>query len=246
MSRHRVDLQTPDGVLDCYVFEPAGAGSWPAVVLYMDAFGVRDDLDVMAARLADAGYVVAVPNLYHRAGAFPPFDPALVAAGGAERDRFMGMIKSINGDLVMQDTAAVLTHLDTRPSVRPGPVGTVGYCMGGGLAMRTAAAAPKTVGACVSFHGSRLVSPEADSPHTLVPKITAQMYFGFAIEDRTMPPEAVEKLKATLDAAGAQYGSEVYAGARHGWCVKDHNVYNEPQAERAWSNMLKLFREALN
>ena len=113
MSRHRVDLQTPDGVLDCYVFEPAGVGPWPAVVLYMDAFGIRDDLDVMAARLAGAGYVVAVPNLYHRSGVFAPFDPALVAAGGTERDRFMGMIKSINGDLVMQDTAAVLAHLDT-------------------------------------------------------------------------------------------------------------------------------------
>ena len=90
MTRDRVNLQTPDGVLDCYVFEPAGVGPWPAVVLYMDAFGVRGDLDVMAERLASAGYVVAVPNLYHRSGAFAAFDPALVAAGGAERDRFMG------------------------------------------------------------------------------------------------------------------------------------------------------------
>src|SRR6185436_11238168 len=119
------------GVLDCYVFEPAGTGPWPAVVLYMDAFGIRADLDVMAARLATAGYVVAVPNLYHRSGSFAPFDPALVAAGGDERDRFMHMIRSINGDLVMQDTAALLAHLDARPSVRKGRIGTVGYCMGG-------------------------------------------------------------------------------------------------------------------
>src|SRR5215510_9624658 len=129
MTRERVDLPTSDGVLDCHVFEPAGKGSWPAVILYMDAFGIRDDLDVMAARLADGGYVVAVPNLYHRSGTFPPFDPALVASGGAERDRFMGMIRSIDGDKVMQDTAAVLTHLDTRGSVRAGAIGTVGYCM---------------------------------------------------------------------------------------------------------------------
>src|SRR3569832_125044 len=107
MSRERVDLSTNAGVLDCYVFEPDGAGPWPAVVLYMDAFGVRADLDVMASRLAAAGYVVALPNLYHRSGTFPPFDPALVAAGGAERDRFMGMIRSIDGDMMMQDTVVV-------------------------------------------------------------------------------------------------------------------------------------------
>ena len=130
MSPQRVDLPTPDGVLDCYVFEPDRTGGlasreWPAVVLYMDAFGIRGDLDVMAARLAGAGYVVAVPNLYHRT-AFEPFDPALVAAGGAERDRFMAMIRSIDGDRVMQDTAAVIAHLDTRQTARKGPLGTVG------------------------------------------------------------------------------------------------------------------------
>src|SRR6187431_2312561 len=138
MARQQIELSIADGVLDCHVFEPAGGGPWPAVIFYMDAFGIRADLDVMAQRLADAGYVVAVPNLYHRSGAFPPFDPAQVAAGGAERDRFMGMIRSIDGDMVMRDTGAVLAHLDTRPTVRPGPIGTVGYCMGGGYALRAA------------------------------------------------------------------------------------------------------------
>jgi carboxymethylenebutenolidase len=111
--------------------------------------------------------------------------------------------------------------------------------------MRAAAAVPGKVGAAISFHGSQLASGEPDSPHTLAPKIKAQMYFGFAIEDRSMPPEAVEKLKAALEAAHVEYDSELYEGAKHGWCVKDHTVYNEPQAERAWAKMVSVFREAL-
>ena len=127
-----------------------------------------------------------------------------------------------------------------------GKIGTVGYCMGGGLAMRTAAAEPGKVQAAASFHGSQLASDAPDSPHTLAPKIKAQMYFGFAIEDRTMPPEAVEKLKAALDAAGVNYEGELYAGARHGWCVKDHSVYHEAQAEHAWHHLVGFFEDALH
>jgi carboxymethylenebutenolidase len=109
----------------------------------------------------------------------------------------------------------------------------------------TTSAEPKELAAASSFHGSRLASDEADSPHKLAPKIKARMFFGYAVEDRTMPPEAVEKLEKALDAAGVRYESETFEGARHGWCVKDHNVYNEPQGERAWSRMLKLFKETL-
>jgi len=113
------------------------------------------------------------------------------------------------------------------------------------MAMRTAAAEPDKVAAAVSFHGSQLASAEPDSPHTLAPKIKARMYFGFAIEDRTMPPEAVEKLKSALDAAGVNYEAETYAGARHGWCVKDHSVYHEAQAEHAWHHLVELFKDTL-
>ena len=143
-----------------------------------------------------------------------------------------------------RDAPAFVDFLLAQKQVK-GKVGTVGYCMGGGLAIRTAAAVPNTVAACASFHGSQLVSAEPDSPHALAPKVKAEMYLGFAIEDRTMPPEAVERLTSALDTAGVKYGSEVYAGARHGWCVKDHTVYNEPQAERAWLHMIALFRETL-
>jgi carboxymethylenebutenolidase len=246
MAGDRVDLPTPDGVLDCHVFEPAGADrggatQWPAVVLYMDAFGIRADLDVMAARLAAAGYVVAVPNLYHRSGAFPPFDPAVVAAGGAERDRFMGMIRSIDGHTVMQDTAAVLAHLDTRPTVRPGPIGTVGYCMGGGYALRAAGVYPDRVAAAASFHGNALATDRPDSPHQLASQMRARVYVGAAGIDPGFTDEQRQRLDAALREAGVDYEIEIYEGAQHGFAVHNHRVYDHQASERHWERLLALF-----
>jgi len=246
MTPERVDLPTPDGALDCYIFEPARSGSWPAVVLYMDAFGVRADLDVMASRLADAGYVVAVPNLYHRSGAFPPFDPALGAARGHERDRFMGMIRSINGDLVMQDTAAVLAHLDSRPSVRKGPIGTVGYCMGGGYALRAAGVFPERVAAAASFHGGSLATDRTDSPHQLAARIRARIYVGVAGLDPGFTDEQRQRLDDALREAGVNYEIEIYEGAQHGFAVHNHRVYDRASSERHWQRLLGLFDAALH
>ncbi|HZI79948.1 MAG TPA: dienelactone hydrolase family protein [Vicinamibacterales bacterium] len=245
MTRLQVNLPTPDGVLDCYLFEPAGAGPWPGVVLYMDAFGIRADLDVMAARLAGAGYVVAVPNLYHRSGAFPPFDPALVAAGGAERDRFMGMIRSIDGDLVMRDTAAVIAHFDTRPTVSNGPLGTVGYCMGGGYALRAAGVFPERVAAAASFHGGSLATDRPDSPHQLASRMRAHIYVGVAGLDPGFTDEQRQRLDAALRADGVNYEIEIYEGAQHGFAVHNHRVYDRAASERHWERLLALFHAEL-
>jgi carboxymethylenebutenolidase len=241
MPRLRVDLATADGVLDCYVFEPAGPGPWPAAILYMDAFGIRADLDVMAQRLADAGYVVALPNLYHRSGAFLPFDPAQVAAGGAERDRFTSMIRSIDGDMVMRDTAAVLAHFDERPGVRPGPIGTVGYCMGGGYALRAAGVYPDRVAAAASFHGGSLATDRPDSPHRLAADMRARLYVGAAGLDPSFTAEQRERLDAALRAAGVRYEIEIYEGAQHGFAVHNHRVYDHAASERHWQRLLGLF-----
>jgi carboxymethylenebutenolidase len=245
MAGQRVDLPTPDGVLDCYVFEPPGAGRWPVAVLYMDAFGIRADLDVMAVRLSSAGYVVAVPNLYHRSGAFPPFDPTLVAAGGAERDRFMAMIRSINGELVMQDTAAVLDHLASRPSVRPGPGGTVGYCMGGGYALRAAGVFPDRVAAAASFHGGSLATDRPDSPHLLAAVMRARLYIGVAGIDPGFTDEQRQRLDNALREAGVDYEIEIYDGAQHGFAVHNHRVYDRTASERHWERLLALFAATL-
>jgi carboxymethylenebutenolidase len=243
--RTRVDLSTEDGVLDCYVFEPENAAPSPAVIFYMDAFAIRPDLDVMANRIADAGYVVAVPNLYHRSGSFTPFDPALVAAGGAERDRFLSMIRSIDGDMVMRDTAAVLAHLDTRTSVRPGPIGTVGYCMGGGYALRAAGVFPDRVAAAASFHGGSLATDRPDSPHRLAAQMRARVYVGVAGIDPGFTVEQKQRLDDALRTAGVRYDIEVYESAQHGFAVHNHRVYDRTASERHWERLLALLAAEL-
>ena len=245
MIEKQVDVKTPDGVADCELFYPSEQGTWPGVIAYTDIGGLRPVFRDMGKRLAGDGFVVLVPNPFYRVSRVPVYHDPFKFGEEKTTARMQEIRPSITPAGATRDAPAFVDFLLNQKQVK-GKIGTVGYCMGGGLAMRTAAAVPNTVGACVSFHGSQLVSADPDSPHTLAPKIKAEMYLGFAIEDRTMPPEAVDKLKAALDAAGVRYGSEVYAGARHGWCVKDHTVYNEGQAERAWSNMLKLFREALH
>lgn len=241
----RIDLPTQDGTLDCHLFEPQGQGPWPAVILYMDAFGIRPNLASMARRLAGYGYVVAVPNLYHRTGPFPPFDPALVAAGGAERDRFTQLIRSIDGPMVARDTAAVLELLARTPSARPGPIGAVGYCMGGGYALGAAGTFPDRVAAAASFHGGSLATDSPHSPHRLAGRMRARIYVGAAEFDASFDGEQRQRLEDALASAGVRYTLEIYEGARHGFAVTGHLVYDEAASERHWARLVDLLREAL-
>lgn len=241
----RIDLDTEDGTLDCHVFSPAGEGPWPAVIVYMDAFGIRPNLAAMARRLAGYGYVVAVPNLYHRTGPFPPFDPVQVAAGGAERERFTGLIRSIDGPMVARDTAAVLALLDRTPSVRPGPIGAVGYCMGGGYALGAAGTFPERVAAAASFHGGSLATDAPASPHRLAAHMRARVYVGVAEIDPSFDAEQRQRLEDALTSAGVKYVVEVYPGAKHGFAVTGHLVYDEAASEHHWTRLVDLLREAL-
>jgi carboxymethylenebutenolidase len=241
----RIDLQTPEGPIDTYVFTPTGAGPWPAVIVYMDAFGVRQNLFSMAQRLSSHGYVVAVPNLYHRTGPFEPFDPKAVTTEGPERTRFTGMIRSIDGPKVMADTKEVLAHLDGRADVSPGPVGTLGYCMGGGYALLAAGTFPSQVGAAASFHGGSLATERPDSPHLLADRIAARVYIGVAAIDHTFDQAQQARLEDALTRAGVQYTLHVYAGARHGFAVTGHLVYDRDASERHWDEVIRLFGETL-
>jgi carboxymethylenebutenolidase len=246
MSEERHDIRTSDGVLDCHVFTPDGQGSWPAVVFYMDAFGVRPSLGSMAQRLASDGYVVTIPNLYYRSGAFAPFDPSAVIVEGPERDRFKGMIASITDTMVVRDTAVVLDALDTLAVVRRGPVGVVGYCMGGGFALSAAGAFPDRVAAAASFHGGSLATDKPDSPHLRAAMIRGQVYIGVAGIDPTFAPEQEQRLRAAFDEARVNYTLETYEGARHGFAVTGHRVYDREASERHWQMLLRLFRDALS
>lgn len=242
MIEKQIDIKTPDGVADCDFFYPNENGAWPAIIMYTDIGGRRSVFTEMGKKLASAGYAVLVPNPFYRAGRAPVYQD--FKFGEEKTTARMNELRAfVTPAGAEKDAHAFVDFLKKDKHVK-GKIGTVGYCMGGGLAMRTAAAEPGAVAAVASFHGSNLATDAPDSPHTLAPKIKAKVYFGFAIEDRTMPPEAVEKLKVALDTAGVAYEGEVYAGARHGWCVKDHTVYHEHQAEHAWHHMLELFEDA--
>jgi carboxymethylenebutenolidase len=252
VNQHRVDLHTEDGTLDAYLFEPSGAasvgdaqgGPWPAVVMYMDAFGIRPQLGEMAQRLASHGYAVALPNLYHRTP-FAPFDPKEVSVDGPERARFKGMVASINGPMVMRDTAAVLKHLETRPTVRRSPIGALGYCMGGGYALLAAGTFPDRVAVAASFHGGALATDKPDSPHLLARQMRARIYVGAAGIDPTFPDDQRQRLEAALAQAGTAYTIETYENAKHGFAVNGHLVYDKEASERHWQRLIGLLDETL-
>lgn len=239
------DVRTADGAMDCHAFSAEGHGPWPAVILYMDAFGIRPHLAEMAQRLASHGYFVVVPNLYYRSGPYAPFDPKLVFSEGPERDRFKGMIQSINNTVVMRDTEAVLAAIEQQRSVRPGPVGVVGYCMGGGFALCAAGAYPERVAAAASFHGGSLATDKPDSAHLLANRMRARVYIGVAEIDPSFSREQQERLEHALTAAGVDYTLEVYPGAKHGFAVTGHLVYDREASEKHWDRLLTLFAETL-
>jgi carboxymethylenebutenolidase len=246
MSGQRVDLNTVDGLMDAYAFQPSGQGPWPAVIVYMDAFGIRPNFDSMAQRLADAGYFVIVPNLYYRTGTFAPFDPQKVFGGDeAERVRFRSMIDSIDNTKVMRDTEPVLAYLAEHASVRQPKAGAVGYCMGGGFAISALGRYPDRVAVAASFHGASLATDKIDSPHRLANAMRGKLYIGVAEIDPGFPKDQQERLESALTEAGVDYTLETYQGARHGFAVTGHMVYDRDASERHWTTLLNLLRSTL-
>jgi carboxymethylenebutenolidase len=245
MSEKRVDLRSDDGVLDLHVFTPdTGSGPWPAVVLYMDAFGIRPELAAMAQRLASHGYVVALPNLYYRTP-FEPFAPNVVATEGPERERFKGMIASINHAMVMRDTGLIIAWLDEQPSVRRSGIAALGYCMGGGYALSAAGTFPDRVVVAASFHGGSLATDKPDSPHRLAPQMRARVYIGAAEIDASFPPEQQTRLGQALTDAGVQHAIEIYPKAKHGFAMNGHIVYDRDSAELHWTRLVDLLNDML-
>jgi carboxymethylenebutenolidase len=240
---HRIDLSTDGGVMDSYVSQPDGKGPWPAIVFYMDAMGIRPDLLGMAHRLASQGYVVIVPNLYYRTGPHTPFDPGAAFSEGPERDRMLRYLRAIDNALVMKDTAACIAYLQKQPTVASGPIACVGYCMGGRQALMAAGTFPETVAVAASFHGAALATERADSPHQLAPAMRARVYLGIAEIDHNFSPEEKRRLVDALESAGVRYTLETYPGARHGFAVTGHPVYDRAASERHWATLIDFLNE---
>ena len=237
-----LDVTTPDGVADSYFVHPS-SGSHPGVLIWPDAFGLRPAKRQMARRLAESGYSVLVVNQYYRSQRAPIVNTTNFAEVS---DTLRPLMASLNADTQTRDAQAFVGFLDTQRSVDSNrKMGTMGYCMGGPFTMRTAAAVPDRIGAAASFHGGGLVTDQPDSPHLLVPNMKAHYLFAIAANDDENQPEAKDVLRDAFAQAGLPAEIEVYDGAMHGWCPPDSGVYNEPQAERAWSRLLALFTRAL-
>ena len=247
MIEEQVEIRAADGTAGGFLYRVEDAGRRaPGVIFLTDIGGIRPSQRGMALRLAGAGI--------YRADA-----QHLLPDGRAAGDRLLAGFRGRGGaetaggaraslllEAVERDAAVYVDFLAAQDSVGEGGMGVVGFCFAGGLAMRLAAARPDRIAAAVSFHGGGLATDAPTSPHLLLPRINkARLYFGHATQDRGMPAAAIERLDRALDAWGGSYESKVYEGALHGWTVPDSPVYNQPQAERAFQKLTKLFAETL-
>ena len=247
MNEIKVDVRGSDGLAEAHLFAPStGNGPWPGVVFLTDIMGIRKANLGMAERIAEHGYVVLVPNIFYRVTRLPVVDFELKMGDERTMKRMGELRAGLSNAQMGPDGAAYAQFLLTQPNVRGPKVAVVGYCFTGSMAFRTAAAAPDTVAAAASFHGGGLYTDQPDSPHLLLSRIKARLYFGHAIEDRGMPPAAIEKLERLLKSWSGASESETYAGAHHGWTVPGRpEVYNQAQAERHYAKLFELLDETL-
>jgi carboxymethylenebutenolidase len=236
-----VNVTTPDGIADCYFVHPA-SDTAAGVLMWPDIYGLRPAFRQMGKRLAESGYAVLVVNPFYRVKKAPTAE----AGAATPIQGLMPLAKSLNETTQTTDAKAFITWLDGQSSVSQSrKIGTQGYCMGGPMAFRSAAAMPDRVAAVASFHGGGLVTDKPDSPHLAAAKSKAQFLVAIAANDDARSPKDKDVLKDTFAKAGLPAEIEVYEGTAHGWCPPDTHVYNEPQAEKAWSRLLVLYRKAL-
>jgi carboxymethylenebutenolidase len=248
-----VEIKTSAGTCDAALIHPKGKGQWPGVILFVDVFGLRQTMRDMAKRLAANGYTVLVPNPYYRTTKAPGLPMNLDFKNPEDRAKIGKVRASMTDEAVMSDSTAYVKFLDAQTMVnKKAKMGVFGYCMGGPMTMQAAAANPTRVGAGASFHGGGLVTDKPDSPHLKVPTMKAQFYFAIAANDDQRQPDAKTKLAEAFKAANLPEKQEVYEGCNHGWCVKDmpngddgKPLYNEAGAEKAWGELVALYKHAV-
>lgn len=254
MTAPLIEVPVDHGVAEAYVAAPyfaapAGPGDRPGVLLFMDAFGIRPQIEEMADRIAGWGYVVMAPNVFHRHGRVadlaPPADLRDPEATEEFRAAAFGRVRTLTPALADRDIPAYVDALRALPGVSDGPIGVTGYCMGARLAVRASWVRPDAVAACGAFHGGRLATEDADSPHLGLPRARAAYVFAHADRDRSMPAEDIARLEHTLAGAGLEHVSEVYAGAAHGYTMADTPAYDEAAAERHFAALEDLLRRSL-
>lgn len=241
----KVEIETRDGTCPSYVYRPTGSGPWPAVLIFMDGLGIRPAMLEIGERLATHGYFVLLPDLFYRSGRYEPMDPRVVFADPDQRkilmERFFALATPAN---IMSDTRAFLEYLAEQPDVKPGRIGTTGYCLGGLMSLTAAGTYPDRIVATASYHGGRLATDAPDSPHLLAPKIKSRVYVAGAIEDQSFPDEMKERLEVALTSAGVDHEIETYQ-AKHGWVLRDTPAYDAAAAERHWQTLIEVLEATL-
>lgn len=241
VSEADVNVMTPDGNADCYFVHPA-TGTGAGIVMWPDIFGLRPAFRQMGKRLAESGYSVIVVNPFYRVKKAPTAE----AGAATSVPQLIPLAQALNETTQMTDAKAFVGWLDQQSSVAKNrKIGTQGYCMSGPFALRTAAAMPARVGAAASFHGGGLVTTMPNSAHLQAAATKAQFLIAIAENDDMRSPNEKNVLKKTFAKANVPAEIAVYAGAAHGWCPPDSEVYNQPQAEKAWSRLLALYGKAL-
>jgi carboxymethylenebutenolidase len=240
-----LNIDAADGVCPAHFYTPAGEGPWPAVLMLLDGPGVRPAIQEMAERLAGYGYAVLLPDLFYRSGPYEPVDPRVVFADPvlrkAHREKLMAPATS---EKVMADVPAFFAALECPPQVASGPIGVVGYCMGGRLALIAAGTYPDRIAVAASYHGGGLANDTPSSPHLLAPKMKAKVYVAGAIEDANFTDAMKTRLEAALTEAGVDHCIETYP-AKHGWVPRDTVAYDPAEAEHHWQTLIPLLDSVL-
>jgi len=245
MVEQPVEIRTPDGVADGILYRPDDGHRQPGAIHLTDIGGIRESHQEMARRLSDKGFTVLLPNVFYRTGKPPLFNFPRTMGDERSMKRFAELAAPMTPDATERDAAAYVDFLASQASVSSGMIGVVGHCFTGGMAMRAAAVRPQKVGAAASFHGGGLYTDAPTSPHLVLPRIKAELYFGHAVNDRSMSADAIKKLEQALAGWGGKYQSETYDGALHGWTSSDAPVYNAAQADRAFEKLTALFARTL-
>jgi carboxymethylenebutenolidase len=241
----QVEIPSPDGTVDALLVRPVGTGTLSGVINLTDGLGFRPAFADQSKRIAERGYVVLTPNIFFRTTKPPVFEFEPDFASERTIKRFNELKAPLTPDAMVRDASAYVDFLAAQPRVSRGPMGVVGFCFAGQFALRVAAARPDRIGAAASFHGAGLVTDTAQSPHLVLPKVKARLYFGHASNDRGMPAEAIAKLEGALEAWGGAYESETYDGALHGWMIPGGKVYQPVQAERGFEKLIELLDSTL-
>ena len=245
MIDQTLDIPTDIGPMETFITHPERDGPHPAVLLLMDAPGIREELRMMARRLATSGYCVLLPNLYYHAGRDTVFGPGVLEMGNPERDRMRAIRTQMRIPPVMEDVAAMLAFLVGFGAAKPGPVGVHGYCMSGPYALAAAARFPGRIEAAASFYGTWLVSDDVESPHLTLGRGSAELYIACAEYDELAPLPMVDELQKLFDASGAPGELEIYPGVHHGFGFPERKIYDMAAAERHWERLIALYRRRI-